>query len=104
MENVWSVEGIEVQRCVVARVASDAALTPKRSWISLSVAKAVGVLLNDEDVPIRLDFCLRVISRRVGIRMLIFVPRPTFVGDVVETTVSMVAIRDMDGIVVIDVN
>ena len=104
MENVWSVEGIEVQRGVVTRVASDAALTPKRSWISLSIAKAVGVLLNDEYVPIRLDFCLRVISRRVCIRVLVFIPGPTFVCDVVETAVSMVAVGYMDGIVVIDVN
>jgi hypothetical protein len=75
-----------------------------RSRITLCIAKTIGVLLDDEDITVGLDFCLGMVTRGVRVGVLILVPRAAFVGDVVEATVSVVTIRDVDCIIIINVN
>ena len=71
---------------------------------SAKLESAVAVLLNDEHVVVGLHFGLRVIPGRVGVGMHVFVPGAAFVGDVIEAAVSMITIRYVNSIVVIDIN
>ena len=45
-----------------------------------------------------------MVTWRVRVGVLILVPRAAFVGDVVEATVSVVTIRNVDCIIIINVN